>query len=98
MKANTETKRDLRFMRKVLIALTILYVVSLPIYLVGGSISVYIIPVMSVLWILYNIVFIVFIWRMPLSRKDKIFETVMICLFGLLAMWAWMQFNELEDN
>jgi hypothetical protein len=35
---------------------------------------------------------------MPLEKSDKWKETILACIFGLFAMWMWVQFNELEKN
>ena len=91
-------KSDLKRMRIFLVIFTLLYFVSIPIYLIGIIESGFLLAIISVLTLLFNIVFIFFIWRMPMQKEDKIFETIMICLFGLLAMWAWIQFNNLKEE
>ncbi|WP_290568012.1 MULTISPECIES: hypothetical protein [unclassified Leeuwenhoekiella] len=41
--------------------------------------------------------YIYFIWSIEAMKKtDKIFETVVALIFGVFAMWAWVQFNNLE--
>ena len=46
----------------------------------------------------FYLVFILFIWfKMPMSRYDKITETILIVLFGVFALWMWVpNQNELK--
>lgn len=44
---------------------------------------------------IFYLVFILFIWlNMPNSKYDKISETILILLFGILALWVWIQFDK----
>ncbi len=92
-----EIKSDIQTMRTVLIIFTILHVV----YFVFAFMSMNS-DLMNVIWSvilgIFYINYIFFIWRMPLDKFDKWTETIMACLFGLIAMWAWMQFNKIENK
>ena len=53
--------------------------------------------------IVFVLTFLTFIWlRLPISNFDKIGETILICLFGLFALWMWIpdrkQLNEMIIN
>jgi uncharacterized protein YhhL (DUF1145 family) len=56
----------------------------------------------DLIWVLilgiFYVNYILFIWRMPLSNYEKWTETVMACIFGIFAMWVWIQFNEIEKK
>ncbi len=91
-------KSDLQRLRSALIVFTILYFASIPIYFSGIVDSNVVITIILLFTLLINVVFIVFIWTMPMKKTDKIIETIMICLFGLIAMWAWLQFNNLNEK
>ena len=46
--------------------------------------------------IIFLLTFLSFLWfRLPMSRYDKIGETLLIILFGLFALWMWIP-NEKE--
>lgn len=41
--------------------------------------------------IVFILTFLSFIWlRLPISKFDKIGETILISLFGLFALWMWI--------
>tara|TARA_B100000949_G_scaffold227011_1_gene232956 strand:+ start:6 stop:308 length:303 start_codon:yes stop_codon:yes gene_type:complete len=90
-------KSDLRTMRTVLIIFTILhflYFVFSLMSLNSGTMNV----IWTVLLVIFYINYILFIWRMPLDKFDKWRETILACIFGLIAMWAWIQFNNVEKK
>lgn len=46
--------------------------------------------------IIFLLIFLSFLWfRLPISKIDKIGETILIILFGLFALWMWIP-NEKE--
>lgn len=41
--------------------------------------------------LIFNFFFLRFLWtKLPISRDDKIGETILIILFGLFALWMWI--------
>jgi len=59
-----------------------------------------------IIWILHFIVMTIIIWynwkKMPIIRKKKIDNTLMILFLGILGMWFWlpnkMEFNKLIEK
>ena len=84
-------------LKKSLLVFTLLH----PIYLISilyfGLNSLVLDAVFATIAIGFYGYYLYFIWSIEAMQKtDKIFETVVALLFGIFAMWAWVQFNNLE--
>lgn len=45
------------------------------------------------------VVYIMFIWSISeMSRFDKIKESILTLFFGIIAMWVWVQFNDIKKS
>ena len=90
-------KSKIRTMRTVLTVFTILHLV----YFLFSIMSLNS-DLMNIIWSLILVIFyfnyILFIWKMPLDKFNKWTETIMACIFGLFAMWIWIQFNGIEKK
>ena len=88
---------EIRTMRTVLTIFTILHVVYF-LFLTMSLNSFLMNVIWSVILVIFYCNYILFIWRMPLDKFDKWIETIMACIFGLFAMWIWIQFNGIQKN
>jgi len=94
---SSSIKSKIKTMRTLLIIFTVLHVIyfSFSIMLLNSAL-------VNTIWIIILVMFyinyVVFIWRMPIDRFDKCTETIMACIFGLFAMWMWIQFNDIEKS
>ena len=90
-------KSEIKTMRIILAVFTILHIV----YFLFSMMSLNS-DLMNIIWALILVIFyfnyVLFIWRMPLDKFDKWTETILACIFGLFAMWIWIQFNGLEKK
>ena len=84
-------------LKKSLLIFTLLH----PVYFIGtlyfGLNSLVLDAIFATIAIGFYGYYLYFIWNIQAMKKtDKIFETLVALLFGIFAMWAWVQFNNLE--
>jgi len=86
-------------MKRMLIVFTLLH----PIYFFGvmyfpdnSMVFNYIFGISVIFFYFHHIISI---WNISvLDRTDKIRETLLTLLFGVFAMWAWIQFNDISKK
>lgn len=88
---------NLKTLRKYLLVFTLLH----PVYLIMSLYLNLDTPILDIVFAVLAIGFysyyLYFIWSIDAMRKsNKIFETIVALIFGIFAMWAWVQFNDLE--
>lgn len=98
--ANTELnsiKSEMKTMRIVLKVFTALHIVYFLLSIMSLNSDL-----MNIIWTILLFIFylnyILFIWRIPLDKFDKWTETIMACIFGLFAMWIFIQFKDIEKK
>ncbi|RZS90567.1 hypothetical protein [Aquimarina brevivitae] len=96
-KSEKEIQSDIKRLRKVLFVFTILHLMYVAFLLVSLD-TILMNVVCLIAFISFYVYYVLFIWSMPLDKFDKWKESILACIFGLFAMWLWVQFNTLEDK
>ena len=90
-------KSEIRTMRIVLSFFSAFQIVCF-FFLITSLKSDFIELLWKVISFVFYVSYILFIWRMPLDKFDKWKEIIMALVFGVFAMWMWIQFNEIENK
>lgn len=90
-------KSEIKTMRTLLSIFTVLHIVYF-IFLIMSLNSVLINMIWGIIVTIFYSTYILFVWRMPIDKFDKWTETIMACIFGIFAMWIWIQFNGIEKK
>lgn len=93
---NLKLKTELKKVRVLLIVFTLIHVLYIVLAFIFSNVDNKILfDIILFVNTIFYLAFILFIWlKMPVSNYDKISETILILLFGLLALWVWIQFDK----
>ncbi|PQJ15954.1 hypothetical protein [Aureicoccus marinus] len=84
-------------MRKVLVVFSILQILYF--FFSFSSLNTDFINILwSIMLLSFYAYYLFFIWNMPLDKADKWTETILACIFGILAMWMFIQFNDISKR
>ena len=98
-------KDDIKKLRSLLVILTLIQIGQILLILSGTSIFTNIDFVYMAKWpilglhLLTAVIFIWYIWqKMPIKKRKKVYNTIMILFLGIIGMWMWMHGNrELKE-
>lgn len=94
---NLNINLNLKSLRKHLLVFTLLHPVYFIMSLYLNLDTPFLDIVLAVLAIGFYGYYLYFIWSLEaMPKSNKIFETVVALIFGVFAMWARVQFNDLE--